>query len=147
MHGKVLAVDDDAGVLCTIEEALNPDIELRSAACGSIALERLAEECPDAVIVDYRLPDMTGDVLIRRIRESHPDLPLILLTVVTDVDCVVRLFREGPLDYLPKPFDAAELRAVVERAVGKTRRDAVTFCESLLGMGATSSSPRNAGSA
>ncbi len=134
MRYKILAVDDEPRVLEAVREALEPEFEVRIAEQGEAALQALSQELPDVAILDYRLPDMTGDVLARRIRARYPDLPLIILSVVTDVTCVVRLMREGAFDYLSKPFDHADLRAMLRRAVGGQDVTRRLWCEALLGV-------------
>jgi DNA-binding NtrC family response regulator len=134
MRYRILAVDDEPRVLEAVREALEPEFEVKTAEHGEAALESLSRELPDVAILDYRLPDMTGDVLARRIRTCHPHLPLIILSVVTDVACVVRLMREGAVDYLSKPFDHAELRSRLRRAVGGYEEAPMLRCEALLGV-------------
>jgi two-component system nitrogen regulation response regulator GlnG len=135
MRNQILVVDDDPSVRGAVREALEPEFDVKTADVGGAALEALSRETPDATILDYRLPDMTGEVLTRRIRARHPDLPLIILSAATDVACVVRLMREGAVDYLSKPFDHAELRDRLRRAVGGAREVPMLRCEALLGMG------------
>jgi DNA-binding NtrC family response regulator len=136
MRNCILAVDDDTGVLGAVSEALEPENELRTAHSGEGAIRMLESFRPDAAIVDYRLPDMAGDVLIRRLRDNCPAMPVIALSAVADVGGVVRMMREGSVDYLAKPFDAAELQSVVGRAIGGGTTIPDPPCEPLLGVSA-----------
>jgi len=136
MRNRILAVDDDAGVLGAVTEALEPENVVQTAQSGQGALSLLETFQPDAAIVDYRLPDLTGDVLIRNLRDRHPALPVIVISAVADVDCVVRMMREGSVDYLPKPFDAVELQGIVGRAVAGPTPPPGPPCEPLLGVSA-----------
>jgi DNA-binding response OmpR family regulator len=122
---RILLVDDDA----TIREHLGPVLErsgldVEGAADGAEALHRLDRDVPDLVVLDVMMPVMDGRECLRRIREEHDWLPVILLTQVGESFERAVALDEGADDYLNKPFDPQELmariRAVLRRSAHGT---------------------------
>ncbi|MCK6479646.1 MAG: sigma-54-dependent Fis family transcriptional regulator [Planctomycetaceae bacterium] len=117
MDGRILLVDDDATVLAILARDLAEEgYESLTAGTGSAALEAIAREDPDAVILDLLLPDTTGQEVLRAIRRTRPDLPVVILSAQEDASPVVECLRLGALDYLEKPYDRARLVAVLRNA-------------------------------
>jgi two-component system response regulator AtoC len=112
MH-RVLIVDDDPGVLFTVEEALAAHATV-SARSGQEALAKL--EDVDVVVTDLSMPGMDGLALLAEIKKRDPELPVILLTAHGSERVAVQAMKDGAHDYLKKPFAVDELRLVVERA-------------------------------
>lgn len=83
--------------------------EVLQAADGPAALERVAQGGVDLVLLDMRLPEMDGVEILRRIRESHSDLPVIMVTGYGHVDSAVEVMKLGASHYLAKPFSNKEL--------------------------------------
>lgn len=119
LTGSVWVVDDDRSVRWVVEQALRQaTIEARCFEDGESFLQALARETPDAVVTDIRMPGMDGLTLLARLQESHPDLPVIVVTAHSDLDSAVSAYQGGAFEYLPKPFDIDELIALVGRALG-----------------------------
>jgi CheY-like chemotaxis protein len=118
--GRVLLVEDEEGVAALIKAALTRDgLEVHHVEDGSLAMERLAEIEPAAVLLDLTLPGIDGWEILQRIRR-HPTLgetPVILVTGQGGDDNVVRGFQMGADDYLTKPFSVPQLRARVRRQI------------------------------
>jgi len=119
---KVLVVDDEPDMLKVITWSLSfqePDWEVLTAADGEEALERVARESPDVVLLDVAMPEMSGFEVLREIR-SFSDVPVIMVTVREDEVDKVRGLELGADDYVTKPFGHLELlariRAVLRRA-------------------------------
>jgi DNA-binding response OmpR family regulator len=122
---QVLVVDDEPAMRNVLTRVLRSDgYGVMSAANGKQALDLIRREAPDLLLLDYHLPDMTGDAICRRIRR-HPlvqDLPVIMLTGdPTSAQPVVSL-DSGADDYLQKPFDLLELLARVRALLRRTKR-------------------------
>lgn len=120
---RILLVDDDE----TIREHLGgvlsrSGLDVRMAANGAEALERLDEEEPDLVILDVMMPVMDGREALRRIRERHEWLPVILLTQVGESFERASALDEGADDYLNKPFDPHELLARIRAVLRRSSR-------------------------
>ncbi len=114
---SVWVIDDDRSIRWVLERALQRagmDVISFSSAAG--ILERLRHEQPKAVISDIRMPGMDGLELLGRIKERHPDLPVIIMTAHSDLDSAVSAFHGGAFEYLPKPFDLDEAVAKLRRA-------------------------------
>jgi DNA-binding response OmpR family regulator len=117
---KVLAVDDDAELLPLVAYALRQEAYVVvEAASGLAALQAVAEERPDLVVLDVNLPDLDGFEVCRRIREGS-DVPILMLTVRGEEEDLVRGLDLGADDYLTKPFSPrtllARVRALLRRA-------------------------------
>jgi two-component system response regulator CpxR len=118
--GRLLLVDDDRDLATMLQEYLEPEgFSVEWAGNGPAALERLAEDTFDLVILDVMMPGMNGFEVLRRIR-AEGDTPVLMLTARgDDVDRIVGL-EIGADDYLAKPFNprelVARLRAVLRRA-------------------------------
>jgi DNA-binding response OmpR family regulator len=113
-------VDDEPTIVQVIYDRLTREgFSALEASSGEAALAAVSQDQPDLVILDLMLPDMGGFEVLRRLRESGHDLPVIILTARDDdVDKVVGL-ELGADDYVVKPFNprelAARMRAVLRR--------------------------------
>ncbi len=120
----VLVIDDSIDVLQTLSDILGvAGYAVRTAPSAERALQILEGAAIDLVITDLRMGGMGGMALIRRLRESWPDLPVIALSGFADATTVAQAFREGVVDFIAKPFTASEILEAVARAL--TRRSAV----------------------
>jgi DNA-binding NtrC family response regulator len=119
---RVLVVDDEPRMGEVIAAALGRaghDCEV--CTVGAAALAALDERGADVVVTDWRMPDMDGLALMKAIHERRPSLPVILVTAHGSVPSAVAAMREGAFDYVTKPFDNDELRALVARALDLSR--------------------------
>jgi len=121
MAATVLVIDDDSTVRDSVVAYLD-DCEYRmlSAASATEALALLDTETADAVICDLKMPGMHGIELLERLRVTHPDLPVIVVSGAGVMDDVVRALRLGAADFLVKPILDLEvlvhsLRKALER--------------------------------
>ena len=114
----VLIVDDKEMMRDSVASTLaRAGFEVQTASDGAGALERIAQQRPEAVVTDMRMPGMTGVELVERIRLIDEDLPVILMTAFGTIDTAVRAMRLGAFDYLTKPFEGDELVIAVKRAI------------------------------
>lgn len=91
------------------------------AGNGLEALEHLQRETAPLVLTDLRMPGMDGVQLLNEIRVRHPDIAVVLITAVADVETAVGCLGRGAMDYLTKPFHLDEVRARVRQALEKRR--------------------------
>jgi two-component system response regulator FlrC len=115
---RVLVVDDDPEMrraLCEVVERTGHPVH--GAVDGPSALARLSGESYALMISDMRMPGMTGLELLRRVRESQPDLPFVLVTAYGKVDEAVQAMKAGAFDFLQKPFRAEAIADVLRRAI------------------------------
>ena len=123
-ESNVLLVEDDPQMHEVLAEILREDgVHLHSARDGARALEETFKTPCDLVLLDLGLPDMNGFEVLRRLKDrpESQHLPVIVLTAWNSTADKLRGFELGAVDYLTKPFDAAELRARV-RAVLRAKR-------------------------
>ncbi|WP_303786387.1 sigma-54 dependent transcriptional regulator [Azovibrio restrictus] len=112
----ILVVEDDPN----LREAISDTLELagRPVLCapgGEEALEILARESVCIVVSDVRMMPMDGITLLKRVRERHPRLPVVLMTAYADVDRAVEAMRSGACDFLLKPFEPGALLAQIDK--------------------------------
>ncbi|MGB3289305.1 MAG: nitrogen regulation protein NR(I), partial [Burkholderiaceae bacterium] len=113
----VWIVDDDQSIRWVLEKALaRVSIPARSFASAAEALDALEDGLPSVLLTDVRMPGQDGLGLLRRVKQDHPDLPVIIMTAFTDLNSTVEAFQKGAFDYLPKPFDVNAAVALVQRA-------------------------------
>ena len=122
MTARVLIVDDEARMAEVIAAALRrAGHECETCASGAAALAALEARGADVVVTDWKMPEMDGIELLRRLHARRPGLPVILVTAHGTVPSAVAAMREGAFDYVTKPFDNDELRATVARALEMRR--------------------------
>jgi DNA-binding NtrC family response regulator len=122
MKPRVLVVDDDPGVRYTLREILETaELDVREAADGAEALERLEAAPCELVITDLRMPRVDGMELLRRLTARAPAPRVILITAHGSERQAVEAMKAGAFDYFRKPFEIDELLAVVQRAAETVR--------------------------
>jgi signal transduction histidine kinase/CheY-like chemotaxis protein len=113
--GDILVIDDDSDVRAFLSSTLESlGYGVRTAEGGEPGLQLLAERAPDLLLVDYAMPGLNGADVARRVRSSHPDLPIVFVTGHADTDDLMTAIGPGA-PILHKPFGARELAATVHR--------------------------------
>lgn len=121
MH-KLLVVDDEPNVLYSLQKGLESDtVQVITAPTGGQAIQRTAEDKPDAVILDVRLPDMSGLDVFDRLRDVDPRLPVVIITAYATTDTAIEAMKRGAFEYMLKPVDLHQLRDVVGKALETSR--------------------------
>jgi DNA-binding NtrC family response regulator len=140
---SILIVDDDRGQRSLLETFLHGEgYRTRSAASGEAALEMLRTESFTMMISDVRMPGISGIETLRRVRQTHPTLPVLLVTAFADIRSAVAAMRDGAVNYLAKPIDLDELIATVRLATERRgQASPPTKAESPLPPGVVTSSP------
>src|SRR5688572_692584 len=114
---RILIVDDEESVRIALEDLLaDAGHAVRTAEHVPGALAMLESFTPDLVLSDVRMPLVSGLELLAMLRRDHPQLPVVLLTAHGDERTAVQALKAGAWDYLPKPFDNAEILALATRA-------------------------------
>lgn len=144
----VLIVDDKRNMLSLMSKVLGDDARVLTAPSGEEALRLLADEPVKVVLCDLKMPGVSGlDVLIA-CKRLRPQAEFILMTAYASVGTAVEALRLGAYDYLTKPFDPEDARAIVLKALGRARAeltDASHSSEVLPGMQARSSAMHELG--
>ncbi len=132
---SVLIVDDEQVICDLLCKGLSErDYQCAAALDGNEALTKLAAQDFDVVLLDIRLPGMSGIEVLRKLWLNHSNTVIIMITAVNDVDTAVEAMRLGASDYIVKPFTPDEINdrilAVLEsrQAADKpsTEMDAIT---------------------
>ncbi len=114
----VLVVDDEEAVCWTLQRALRREgYDVAVASSAEEAFDRAREHCPDAIVLDVRLPGMDGLSALAKLRQLTGDAPVIIVTAHGNLSTAVRAVENGAFEYLAKPFDLDQALAAVERAV------------------------------
>ncbi len=109
---KILVVDDDARNLGLMKSMLKPDYEtVWTVQSGAEALEKVAEELPDIILLDIMMPGMDGFEVVARLKApgSDWDVPVIMVTVLEDRESRIRALEAGAEEFVTKPVDRQEL--------------------------------------
>ncbi len=119
---RILIVDDEKNYLVVLQALLaDAGYEVLTAQSGPQALALAAEEEPDLVITDMRMPKMSGLDLIERLKARFSEMPIIVMTAYGTVENAVGAMKAGATDYISKPFENTELMLTVQKAL-KIRR-------------------------
>jgi DNA-binding NtrC family response regulator len=122
MSARILVIDDEEIVLRSCQRILaDKEHSVEVAADGVEGLRRIDEGDYDVIVLDIKMPRMDGIEVLRDVKERHPDIEVIMVTGLSEVQTAVRAMKLGAFDYLPKPFEPDELRHVVERALERRR--------------------------
>ena len=116
-------VYDASTIRWVLEKALGREgIHHASFSSASDALAELERtpQPPAVLLSDIRMPGESGLDLLQKVKASHPQLPVIIMTAYSDLDSAVSAFQGGAFEYLPKPFDVDQAVALVRRALEQT---------------------------
>ncbi|MDD1773574.1 MAG: response regulator [Methanomassiliicoccales archaeon] len=118
MRPKVLIIDDEEGIREILTDILKArDFDVTSAGTGEQGLKEVSQAHFNVVILDIRLPDMTGIQILEKIEQISPDTQVILVTAYASVDTAVEAVRKKAYDYIAKPFKIEKLVASIEAAL------------------------------
>jgi len=122
--GSVLIVDDEHNIRLTLSHALETlEVGIDTAANGEEALAKLKEKEFTLVLLDIRMPGMTGIELLRKLRELRPDIRVIIMTAYGTVESAVDAMKLGAVDFIQKPFVPGEIRELVSRVMDREKLD------------------------
>ena len=122
---KILLVDDEPGMLRYIRTLLEvDDYKVETASTGEEAVERVQKGMrPELVLLDLLMPGIDGLQTLEQLRKIQPNLKVVMLSCVSDTRKVVQAIRLGAHDYLTKPFQKAELDAVIDQCLGTNQQN------------------------
>lgn len=117
-----LVVDDEASLRGVLSRVLEKSgYRCYTAASGTKALEMLEVNDVSVVFSDIRMPEMDGVTLLGEVRKRWPEIAVVVVTAVTELEVAVACLRMGALDYITKPFQLEEVQARLEQALDKRR--------------------------
>jgi DNA-binding NtrC family response regulator len=115
----LLVVDDEAGVRQSLQLVFNKIYRVLEATSADEAIQRVADEKPDVVLLDIVMPGADGLAVLKQMRSIHADCQVIMLTALNTARTAFTAKGTGAFDYVTKPFDVEELRLRVEHAFEK----------------------------
>jgi two-component system nitrogen regulation response regulator GlnG len=122
----IWVVDDDQSIRFVLEKALaREQFAVRSFSNAREVLAALADDEPQVLVSDIRMPGGSGLDLLAKVKERLPGLPVIVMTAYSDLDSAVSAFQGGAFEYLAKPFDVPKAVELIRRAVEESLREAV----------------------
>jgi DNA-binding NtrC family response regulator len=118
MTAKILIVDDEEIVIRSCRRILGDSMYvLDSTHDGQDALRKVDETEYDLIVLDIMMPGTDGLEVLQQVKERHPDVDVIMMTGLSEIQTAVKAMKLGAFDYLSKPFDPDELKHVVDRAL------------------------------
>ena len=131
---RILVVDDEPSIVDAVATALRYEgYDVQEARTGREALEAVAREEPDLIVLDWMLPDIAGIDVGRRVRERGFKSAILFLTAKDATENKVEALRAGGDDYVTKPFSLAELvartQAILRRTAGDLPGDVLRFAD------------------
>jgi DNA-binding NtrC family response regulator len=122
---SVLIVDDEKNILSTLSRALRiEDYEVDVAGSAAIALDKVATKAYDAMLLDVMMPEMDGITMLRKLRESGNDMPVLVMSGHGTIDTAVEATKLGARDFIEKPIASERLLLSLEHALQLTRLEA-----------------------
>jgi two-component system response regulator AtoC len=113
---SILIIDDDGLIRKTLSAHLSKSYEVSQAEDGEKGLQQYDENMPDLVILDIRLPDMSGLEVLNKMREKNKNANIIIITAFDDMKTTVEAIKLGAFEYLVKPLDYVELDLTINKA-------------------------------
>ncbi len=114
----ILVADDEKNIRSGLGEAISLEgYDVIEAENGKIAWEKMNSSNVDLLLTDLRMPEMTGEELIRKVRASFPKLPIIVLTGHGTIENAVEIMKYGAIDFYTKPIDSDKLMLVIKKSI------------------------------
>lgn len=115
---KILVVDDDKDMCVLLDRFLSKHgFEVLQSFTGKRALELIEENDISLVLTDFRLDDIDGKTLLAKIKKTHPNMPIIIITGYSDVKVAVEVIKNGAFDYVTKPLFPDEILIKIKEAL------------------------------
>jgi two-component system response regulator HydG len=121
MAKRILIADDEVDICKLLSGFLQrKGFETETAFSGTRALEILSQSTFDLLICDFRLGDLDGIEVLARVKQTHPQLPVIIVTGYSDIRTAVKVIKAGALDYITKPLIPDDIFLTIKKALEKT---------------------------
>jgi len=118
MQNRVLIVDDEKGIRFAFAKALETDgFEVIEAETGTDTLKKAKEHQIDVILLDMKLPDMTGIEVLRELKQASIDTPVIMMTAFGDIELAVEAMQLGADNFRTKPFNVMEMKECIKKAL------------------------------
>ncbi len=115
---KILVIDDDKDVCLLLDRFLSRnDFQVTLAASGKEGLQKLEDNIPDLILTDFKLGDITGGELLKKVKEKHNEIPVIIMTGYSDIKVAISVMKNGAYDYVTKPLFPEEILNTIKTAL------------------------------
>ncbi len=122
MKVRVLIVEDEQLIRWSLRQKLEAcGYDVTEVENGKEAFAAIDKDTYDLVMLDYKLPDMTGLDILRKVREVDSDVVVIMMTAYSNVETAVDAIKLGAFDYISKPFDMDMVLSTVKKALETTK--------------------------
>lgn len=119
---RLLIIDDEPNVQYSLGKSLHSEsVQIVAATTARQGIDVVRQQRPDAVILDVRLPDMSGLEAFDQIRQIDPRIPVIMITAYSTTETAIEAMKRGAFEYLLKPVDFHQLRELVDKAIDLSR--------------------------
>jgi DNA-binding NtrC family response regulator len=121
MSARILIADDDEVSCQLFAELLEKDgYQVSRARTGEEAVERLNDQAHDLLVIDVRMPGMSGLEVTRAVHQKQPSLPIIVMTAFGSIETAIEAIHEGAFDFISKPMNLEEFKKTVSRALARS---------------------------
>ncbi len=122
---NILVIDDNVILLRTVKEMLDSNYNVSIATSGEQALKSIARKKPDVILLDYEMPEMNGEDVIRQLREDEAtaNIPVLFLTSSANREVVKKLIMLNPDGYMLKPPNKQTMIEHIEEVLGGNKED------------------------
>ena len=114
---SILIVDDEESIRVSLEGIFKKKYYAKTADSGSMALEMLQNDCYDLILTDIMMSGMTGIELLKKVKESFPEIPVLLMTGYSSLSTAIEAMRLGASDYLIKPYSKKVIFSSITRCL------------------------------
>ncbi|MCA8995462.1 MAG: sigma-54-dependent Fis family transcriptional regulator [Planctomycetaceae bacterium] len=123
---RILIVDDEPAICWALQESLT-DLghDVQTCSSAESGLQKLETFTADVILLDHRLPGMSGAEAFAQFQSKSDLTPIVLMTAFGSLNLAVDIMRQGAFDYLPKPFDLDEVADIISRALSKSSQPVV----------------------
>lgn len=126
---RIFIIDDEESIRDSCSQVLVKEgFSVATSSHGKEALNILDDSEFDVILLDLKLPGIPGIKILKKIKNSYPDTPVIIITGFASIESAVNTIKQGAFDYLAKPFSPEELRTMVRKALN-ARESRVTYTE------------------
>lgn len=115
-----MVIDDEEDMCWALTRALSQEgYEVRAATSGPEGLALFRTEGADLVLLDIKMPGMSGLEVLEQLRQTDPDVPVLIMTGYSTMETALQAIERGATGYVTKPFNISELKTTVDRVLNK----------------------------
>jgi two-component system response regulator AtoC len=120
---KILVIDDDQNIRETLKVLLSKEYKVILAENGLTGIEKFKSESPDLIITDLKMDDLDGIEILKKVKESGSDTPVILITAFEEIQSSIEAIQLGAFDYISKPLNVDKFKICVKRALNLKKQN------------------------